>query len=101
MALRGVAEAEARCATELIVKVKVEKAGFALSAPPSLNVLLACTEPCLRIARCRVVIGTMSVTVARLASMGSEIVVICLTSVTLFTTDSRLALTFSFRVALQ
>lgn len=101
MALRGVAETEARCATELVVKVKVEKAGFALSASSSLNVLFARTESCFRIARCSVVVRSMGVTVTRLTSVGSEVVMIGFTSITLFASDSRLALTLSFRVALQ
>lgn len=94
-------EAEARRATELVVKVKVEEAGFALAAPSSLNIFLASAESSFGVTRCRVVVGSVGVAVTRLASVGSEVVMVGLATVALLAADSRLALTLSFGVALQ
>lgn len=101
MALRGVTEAEARRATELVVKVKVEESGFALAAPSSLHVFLASAESSFRVTRSRVVVRSVSVAVTRLASMRSEVIMIGLATITLLTANSGLALTLSFRVTLQ
>lgn len=93
--------AEARSTTEFVVQVEIEEARFTLSAVTSLDVLFASTKACFGIARCRVVPGAVRVAIARLTSMIAEVEVIGFASIALITANSSLALTLSFRIALQ
>lgn len=99
--LRRVAVAEARCATEGVLLVQIEEAGFTLSTTLTLNVLLTVAGTGVGIAAWDVVDGSDFGTSAVLATVMAEIVVVGLASVTLVTGDSRLALTLSLGVALE
>lgn len=100
-ALGRVAVAETRRATEFVVKVEVEEAWLALAAVTALDILFASAKTCLGVARWRVVPGSIDVTVARLTSVSSEVVVVLLAAVTLVTANSLLALAFAFGVTLE
>jgi hypothetical protein len=67
----------------------------------ALDVFLAQTDAAYWVARWRVVVGALYITVARLAAMWSEIVEIIVAAVTLFARHTRFALAFALGVTLQ
>lgn len=93
--------AEAWCAAVFVVKVEIEESRFALAAVTTFDILLASTESIFRVARWRVVVGSVDVALARLTTVISEIEVVRLATVALVATNALLTLTLSFRITLQ
>lgn len=92
---------EARSATKIVLLIQIEEPWFALPAPLPFHVIFALTGPTVRVAALEIAQRSFLGTAANLTAGLTEVVVVDVTSVTLVTGDSRLALTFSFSVALE
>lgn len=101
VALRRMAETEARCATEFIINIHIEEAWFAFSATFALNILLAPTNSSDGITLWLVLVRTRLVTTARLAALVRELVVIWCAYVAFVSCHAWFTRAFALGIALE